>query len=91
MAPGHEHVDQVLCDFSFGKEHFEDLMLEDGLQILKFEGGCNPEHASPIETPISNQDMTVGIKSQEIPKGLYGNNSPWHGIVFRYRFLEKEL
>jgi hypothetical protein len=29
MSPGEQHVDEILSDFTFAEEHFEELMLED--------------------------------------------------------------
>ena len=91
MTPRHEHADQVLGDFSFGKEHFENSMLEDGLQILMLECGRNPEGALTAETTICTENVAVGVKPQEIPEGLYGNHSAWHSILLWHIFLKKDL
>jgi len=37
MTPLHEHINQVFSDLAFGKEHLEDLVPEDLLQMFQFE------------------------------------------------------
>ena len=63
MTPRHQHADQVLGNFSLGKEHFENFLLEEGLQILELECGRNPEGALTVETTICTESMAVGVKS----------------------------
>jgi hypothetical protein len=91
MAPVHEHLDEIFCDLSFGEKHLEDFVPKDLFQMFWVEPGCHPEHAFPIEAAIGTEDMGMGIESQEITKGLYGDNGPRHGIVLRHSFLEKHL
>jgi len=59
----------------------------------------DPEHTPPVdavlslskEAAIRHQDMAVGIESEEIAKGLDGNDGAGDGVPFRYRLLKKEL
>jgi hypothetical protein len=37
MAPLHKHVDQILSDFTFGKEHLKDPVPENHLQFLRLK------------------------------------------------------
>jgi len=63
LVQGGEHVephaDQVLGDFSFGKKHLEELMLEDGLQILELECGLTPVAlwAPSVSPPLTHHTM----------------------------------
>ena len=52
MAPGHEHVDEILSDLAFGKKHLEDLVTEYFFQVLCVKTRRNSEHAVPIEAAI---------------------------------------
>jgi hypothetical protein len=90
MTPRHQHADQVLGDFSFGKEHFENSMLEDGLEILEFKGRCYPEGALTAKTTIGTENVAVGVRPQEISKRLYGDGSARHCIVFWHSLLKKQ-
>ncbi len=63
MAPGHEHLDEIFCDLSFGKEHLEDFVPKDLFQMFWAEPWCHPEHAFPIEAAIGTEDMGMGIES----------------------------
>jgi len=36
-TPLHKHINQVFSDLAFGKEHLEDLVPEDLLQMFQFE------------------------------------------------------
>jgi len=91
MRPGHQHRDEIRGDFTFGNEHFENLVLEDGLQILELEWGRNSEHALAVKTAVRAENVAVGVNPQEIPKGLYGNHSAWHSILLWHIFLKKDL
>ena len=84
MAPAHEHLDEIFRDLSFVEKHLEDFVPKDLFQIFWVEPGCHPEHAFPIEAAIGTEDMGMGIESQEITKGLYGDNGPRHGLVLRH-------
>ena len=91
MTPGHQHVDQILSDFAFAKEHLEDLVAEKLLQGLGLKSRCDSEHALAIKTAIRAQNVAMGIESKKIAKRLYGDDSARNGILFRQCFLEKRL
>ena len=51
----------------------------------------DPEHVLPVEASVRHQDMAVGIESEEVAKGLDGNDGAGDGIPLRHRLLKKEL
>jgi hypothetical protein len=87
MTPLHEHINQVLSDLAIGKEHLEDLVPEDLLQILQFEQRRYSEHAVSSKTAVGAEQMRM--PSKEIAKRMYCHNGPWNGPLFRYCFPEK--
>ncbi len=91
MTPVGKHGDQVFGNPPFGQEHLKDLVPEDRLQLFQVQGRSDPEHAPPVEASVGHQDMAVGIESQEVAKGLDGDDGAGGGILFRHRLLEKEL
>ena len=66
-------------------------MPEDRLQLFQVQRRSNPEHAPPVEASVRYQDMAVGIESEEVAKGLDGDDGAGDGILFRHRLLKKEL
>ena len=73
MTPVGKHDDQVFCNSPPGQEHLEDPMPENRLQLFQVQRRNDPEHALPVEASVRHQDMAVGIESEEIAKGLDGN------------------
>ena len=86
MPPGHQHVDQVLGDFSLGKEHPEDLVAEDRLQVFELECRCNSEHAITVKTAIRAKNVAVGIKPVKTIFPSLTKSGPsaaqWSGCMF---------
>ncbi len=91
MTPVGKHGDQVFCNSPPGQEHLEDLVPEDHLQLFQVQRRSDPEHAPPVEASVRYQDMAVGIESEEVAKGLDGNDGAGDGILLRHRLLKKEL
>ena len=85
MRPLHEHINQVFSDLAFGKEHLEDLVPEDLLQMLQFEQRRYSEHAISTKTAVGAEHMHMRMPSKEIAKRMYCHNGP----LFRYGFPEK--
>ena len=91
MTPVGEHGDQVSCDSPFGQKHLEDPVPENRLQLFQVQRRSDPEHALPIEASVRHQDMAVGLESEEVAKGLDGDDGAGDGILLRHRLLKKEL
>ena len=83
MAPVGEHGDQVFCNPPFGQKHPEDLGPEDRLQLFQVQARSDSEHTPPVKTSVRHQDMAVGIESEEVAKGLDGNDGSGDGILLR--------
>ena len=73
------------------KRGIEDLVPEDRLQLFQVQGRSDPEHAPPVEASVRHQDMAVGTKSEEVAKGLDGNDCAGNGILLRYRLPKKDF
>jgi hypothetical protein len=59
MTPLHEHINQVFSDLAFGKEHLEDLVPEDLLQMLQFEQRRYSENAVSTKTAVGAEHMQM--------------------------------
>jgi len=55
---------------------------ENLLQLPSLKMRPRPEHALAIKTTIRDENMEVGIESQEIAEALNGDNSPWNCSLF---------
>ena len=92
VSPLGEHGNHFLCDLSPVQEHLEYLMLEDALQLFQLQGRGDAEHAlAAVKAAIGNQDMAMGVESQEIAEGLDGDDRARDGIVIRDCSLDKDL
>ena len=81
VSPAFRHPDEFPGDFPFTKEHGEDFVAEELLQISEVESGSDPEPALPVEPAIRRQDMQVGMKAVRIiSKGLCGYDRPWGSL-----------
>ena len=80
MTPLHEHINQVFSDLAFGKEHLEDLVREDLLQMLQFEQRRYSEHGVSTKTAVGAEHMKMRMPSKEIAKRMYCHNGPWKGL-----------
>ena len=49
------------------------------------------EHTPTAKTSVRHQDMAVEIESEEVAKGLDGNDGAGDGILLRHSLLKKEL
>ena len=74
MPPVGEHGDQVFGNPPLRQEHLEELVAEDRLRPFQVQRMSDPKHALPVEASIRHQDMTVGIESQQVAKGLDGDD-----------------
>ena len=63
MAPGQQHVHQVLSDYTFGKWHLVDLMPEYLFQIFSVKGRCYLEHTVSIKTAVRDKNVKMRIES----------------------------
>ncbi len=55
-------------------------------------GGATREHALvAVETAVRNQDVAVGIETEEVAEGLDSDDSAGNGIAFVNRILQKNL
>jgi hypothetical protein len=91
MTPLGKHGDRVSGNSPFGQKHLEDPVPEDRLQLFQVQMRSDPEHAFPVEASIRHQAMAVGIESQEVTKGLDGDDGAGDGILLRHRLPKKEL
>ena len=67
-------------------------MSENGLQLFQFQGWGDAEHApAAVETAVGDEDVTVGIETQEIPEGLDGDDGAGNGIVLWDGLLEEDF
>ena len=67
-------------------------MPEDGLHFFQLQQRGDPEHASvAVETAVGDEDVTVGIESEEIAEGLDGDDGAGDGIPLRDCLLDKNL
>ena len=74
MTPAGKHGDQVFCNSPSDQEHLEYFVSEDRPQLFHLQGRSDPEHALPVEASVRHQDMAVGIESEEVAKGLDGDD-----------------
>ena len=74
MTPVGKHGDQVFGNSPFGQKHLEDHVPKDRLRLFQVQGRSDPEHAPLVEASVRYPDMAVGIESEEIAKGLDGND-----------------
>ncbi len=74
----------------FDREHLEDLVPEDRLQISQVHRS-DPEHTLLIEASVRRRAMAVRIESEEATKGLDGDDHAGDGIPLRHRPLKKEF
>ena len=57
-----------------------------------FNSRGDAKHAlAAVEAAIGYQDMAVGIESEEVTKGLDGDDCTGNGILLRYCLLEEDL
>ena len=91
VTPFCEHGDHFLGDLSLGEKHPEYLVPEDGFQLFQFQRRRDPEHAVPVKAAVRHQNVTVGIKSEEVAKALNSNDCAGDGVVLMDRLLEKDL
>jgi len=83
VVPGHKHTDQLLSDLSSVKEHLENLMPKDLLQILADKSRSNPESTFAIKAALRTKNVAAGIGAQEISRRLYGNHTHVQGFFSR--------
>ncbi len=74
MTPVGKHGDQVFCNSPSDQEHLEDPVPENRLQFFQVQGRSDPEYASPVKASVCYQNMAVGIESEEVAKGLDGDD-----------------
>ena len=91
MTPVGKHGDQAFGNSPFGQKHLEDLVPEDRLQLFQVQEGATRNMPLPVKASVRHQDMAVGIESEEIAKGLDGDDGAGDGIPLRHRLLKKEL
>jgi hypothetical protein len=85
MPPCREHGNHLFRDLSPVQEHSEYFVPENSLQLFEFQRRRNAKHTSfAIETAIGQEDVAVGIESEEIAKGLHCNDCAGNGISFRH-------
>jgi hypothetical protein len=65
---------QIFGNPPFGQGHLKNLVPEDRLQLFQVQGRSDPEHALPVKASVCHQDMAVRIESQEVAKGLDGDD-----------------
>jgi hypothetical protein len=92
------HGNHFLRNLPLGEKHFENIVPEDGLQLFQFQRRSDANtlkgtrHALfTIKTAVRHQNVTVGIKSEEVAEGLDSDDCAGDGIIFRNRLLEKNL
>jgi len=72
MTPLHEHINQVFSNLAFGKEHLEDLVPEDLLQIFQFEqwrySESRPGGTVSTKTAVGAEHMQMRMPSKQIAK-----------------------
>ena len=78
-------------------------MPEDGFypeghkQLFQFQRRRDPDtlkgtkHAVPVKAAVRHQNVTGGIKSEEVAKALNSNDCTGDGVVLMDRLLEKDL
>ena len=92
MFPRGEHPHHVFRDLVFFQEHLEDLVPENGLQLFEFERRSDAEHASlAIKAAVRQKDVAVGIKPEEVAKGLNCDDRAGDRFLFRHGMLHKDL
>jgi len=92
MFPRREHPNHFFSDLAFFQEHLEYFVPEDGLQLFQFQGRGNAEHALfAVETAVGQEDVAVGVESEEVAKGLDGNDGARDVFLFRHCLLDKNL
>lgn len=65
-------------------------MLEDCLKLFQFQRRGNPEHAVvSVEAAVGDEDVTMGIESEEVAKSLDGDGGAGDGILLRNRLPDK--
>jgi hypothetical protein len=57
---------------------------EDDSQLFQFQGWGDAEHASlAIKTTVRDENVIVGIESEEVAEGLYGDDGARDWIILR--------
>jgi len=65
---------------------------EDRLQLFQLQGRGDTEHAIvSVKASIGDENVAVGIESEEIAEGLDGDDGAGDGILLRNRLLDKYL
>ena len=74
------------------KEHLEHLVPEDGLQLLELQRRRDTKHTSiSVKTSVRQKDVAVGIKPEEVAKGLNCDDRAGDRFLFRHGMLHKDL
>jgi hypothetical protein len=67
-------------------------MPEKGLQFFQLEGWGHAEHTlGTVEAAVRGEDVAVGIESEEVTEGLYGDDRAGDGFIFGNRLLDEAL
>jgi hypothetical protein len=67
-------------------------MSENGLQLFQFQGRGDAEYApAAVETAIGDEDVAVGIETEEIAESLDGDDGAGNGIVLWDGLLEEDF
>ena len=86
------HRDQFTGNLPFGEEHLENIMPEDGLQLLEFQWRRDPEYPLvSVETAVGQEDVAVRIESEKVAKSLHGNDRAGDGFFFRHGLLDEDF
>ena len=92
MLPRGQHFDHLFRDLAFFQKHPENLVPEDGLQLLEFQWRRDPEYPLvSVETAVGQEDVAVRIESEKVANSLHGNDRAGDGFIFGRGLLDEDF
>jgi len=92
MFPRGQHFDHLFRDLAFLEEHPENLVLENGFQLLKLQRRRDPEHPLiSIDTSVRHEDVAVGIEAEKVTERLHGDDRAGEAFLFRHGLLHEDF
>ena len=92
MPPCGKHPHHLFRDPASFQEQPEDLVPEDGFQLLEFQRRRDSEHPFiAVKAAVRQKDVAVGIESEKVAEGLDGDDRAGDGLFFRHGLLHKHF
>jgi len=92
MPPCGEHVDHLCGDLSPVQEHLQNLVPENDFQLFQIQRRGDAEHPLvAVEAAVGDENVAVGIESEEVSEDLHSNDNAGDGVVLRNNRLDENL